>query len=94
MSRMERWASAPTGSSLQRHAQWLASALAVAGFDVIGEAASIAANAGELDLVVVPYTSQNLIWLGDGWEPESGTRGLTGLERHWPHTAGSLRFQQ
>ncbi len=47
----------PTGSG---------SLLAVSGFSQPGQAAAMVANAGELDLVVSTYTSQNLLWLGDG----------------------------
>jgi len=44
----------------------LGSALAVSGFDQPGQAAALVANAGELDLVVATYVSQNLLWVGDG----------------------------
>ena len=47
----------PTGSG---------SLLAVAGFSQPNQAASMVANAGELDLVVVTYFAQNLTWVGDG----------------------------
>ena len=43
-----------------------AGAISVAGFNQSGQAASLSAVAGELDLVVSTYVSKNLVWQGDG----------------------------
>jgi autotransporter-associated beta strand protein len=61
--------------------------IAVSGFSQSGQSASLVANAGELDLVVVSYTAKNLVWVGDG--AGLGLWNVAG-DNDWTDTGTSL----